>query len=254
MEDLRRFRASLSEGAEAAALPAAVAALLIEPSDTIEEPDYPQFRGISTIPGVTSSDGSGKDCSSQAIQSRARWRLSRGWRRPGVVVQGPPGTGKTHTIANIISHYLALGMRVLVTSQKAPALRVLRDKLPEAVRPLAVSLLDSDRDGLKQFQESVDIIAEKLQQLRRHELEREIADLDHQIDNIHRSLARIDNEVDAIGRMAVSSVKLGDETIEPVRAARMVVAELESANWLSDEIDAAPEFEPRFSDSGNHGA
>ena len=24
----------------------------------------------------------------------------------GVVVQGPPGTGKTHTIANIISHYL----------------------------------------------------------------------------------------------------------------------------------------------------
>ena len=61
MEDLRRFRASLSEGAEAAALPAAVAALLIEPSDTIEEPEYPQFRGISTIPGVTSSDGSGKD-------------------------------------------------------------------------------------------------------------------------------------------------------------------------------------------------
>lgn len=250
MEDLRRFRASLSEGAEASALPAAVAALLIEPSDTIEEPDYPQFRGISTIPGVTSSDGSGKDLFFPKPFNREQVEVVQRLEvRPGVVVQGPPGTGKTHTIANIISHYLALGMRVLVTSQKAPALRVLRDKLPEAVRPLAVSLLDSDRDGLKQFQESVDIIAEKLQRLRRHELEREIADLDHQIDNLHRGLARIDNEVDAIGRMAVSPVKLGDETIEPVRAARMVVAELESANWLSDEIDAAPEFEPRFSDS-----
>ena len=28
----------------------------------------------------------------------------------GVVVQGPPGTGKTHTIANVISHYLANGV------------------------------------------------------------------------------------------------------------------------------------------------
>lgn len=246
MEDLRRLRAS----AEAAALPAAVAALLIEPSDTIEEPEYPQFRGISTIPGVTTSDGSGKDLFFPKPFNREQVEVVQRLEvRPGVVVQGPPGTGKTHTIANIISHYLALGMRVLVTSQKAPALRVLRDKLPEAVRPLAVSLLDSDRDGLKQFQESVDIIAEKLQRLRRHELEKEITDLDHQIDNLHRSLARMDNEVDAIGRMAVSPVRVGDETIEPVRAARMVVAEPEHANWLPDEIDAAPEFEPRFSDS-----
>lgn len=35
----------------------------------------------------------------------------------GVVVQGPPGTGKTHTIANVICHYLAEGKRVLVTSK-----------------------------------------------------------------------------------------------------------------------------------------
>src|SRR5262249_29712685 len=45
----------------------------------------------------------------------------------GVVVQGPPGTGKTHTIANLVSALLAQGQRVLVTSQKAQALRVLRD-------------------------------------------------------------------------------------------------------------------------------
>ena len=31
----------------------------------------------------------------------------------GVVVQGPPGTGKTHTIANIICHYLATKRRIL---------------------------------------------------------------------------------------------------------------------------------------------
>ena len=40
----------------------------------------------------------------------------------GVTVQGPPGTGKTHTIANLISHLVGHGKRVLVTSQKEQAL------------------------------------------------------------------------------------------------------------------------------------
>ena len=38
-------------------------------------------------------------------------------------MQGPPGTGKTHTIANLVSAYLAEGKRILVTSQKDQALR-----------------------------------------------------------------------------------------------------------------------------------
>lgn len=250
MEDLRRFKNALTGDDELLGLPDAVAALLIEPSDTIGEQEYPQFRGVSTIPGVTSSNGDGRDLFFPKPFNREQVEVVQRLQvRPGVVVQGPPGTGKTHTIANIISHYLALGKRVLVTSQKAPALRVLRDKLPEAVRPLAVSLLDSDREGLKQFQESVDIIAEKLQRLRRHELEREIADLDHQIDNLHRNLARIDNAVDAIGREAVSPVILNGETIEPVRAARMVVAAHDMSAWLPDEIDVLPNHDPIFSDS-----
>src|SRR6185503_6664310 len=63
----------------------------------------------------------------------------------GVVVQGPPGTGKTHTIANVICHYLAEGKRVLVTSMKDPALAVLQDQLPDEIRPLAISLLSSEQ-------------------------------------------------------------------------------------------------------------
>lgn len=54
------------------------------------------------------------------------------------VIQGPPGTGKTHTIANLICALLADGQRVLVTSEKGQALRVLKDKIPEDVRDLCV--------------------------------------------------------------------------------------------------------------------
>ena len=73
----------------------------------------------------------------------------------GVVVQGPPGTGKTHTIANLISALLAEGQRVLVTSQKAQALRVLRDKLPDEVAQLCVSITDLERGGSAELEGSV---------------------------------------------------------------------------------------------------
>ncbi|HEY7225775.1 MAG TPA: AAA domain-containing protein [Micromonosporaceae bacterium] len=73
----------------------------------------------------------------------------------GVVVQGPPGTGKTHTIANLMSALLAQGQRVLVTSQKAQALRVLREKLPAEVAKLCVSITDLDRGGSAELEGSV---------------------------------------------------------------------------------------------------
>ncbi len=250
MEDLRRFRQVIEAGDENSVYPEAVDAVVTPPADGPSNEDYPSFRGVSTIPGITSSDGSGADLFFPKPFNREQVEVvQRLALRPGVVVQGPPGTGKTHTIANIISHYLALGKRVLVTSQKAPALKVLRDQLPAAVRPLAVSLLDSDRDGLKQFQESVDIIAERLQRTKRYELTREISDLDAQIDNLHRTLAHIDKEVDEIGRSAIAPVDLDGKRFEPLEAAREIVAEPERSTWLEDFIDATPEFGARFTDS-----
>lgn len=63
-----------------------------------------------------------------------------------VLVQGPPGTGKTHTIANLLGHFLAQGKRVLVTSHTSKALSVLKEKLPEEIQPLCVSMLGDRKD------------------------------------------------------------------------------------------------------------
>ncbi|GAA4783620.1 hypothetical protein GCM10023200_16360 [Actinomycetospora chlora] len=79
-----------------------------------------------------------------AAQGRILARLGRD---SGVVVEGPPGTGKTHTIANLLCALLAEGRRVLVTSEKAQALRVLRDKLPAEMRDLCVSLADDGENS-----------------------------------------------------------------------------------------------------------
>ena len=69
-----------------------------------------------------------------------------------VAVQGPPGTGKTHTIRNLICHLVAHGKRVLVLAQKEDPLRVLRDGLPEALRPLCLAVLGRSADQLVQLQ------------------------------------------------------------------------------------------------------
>ena len=79
-----------------------------------------------------------------------------------VLVQGPPGTGKTHTIANLIGHLLAQGQSVLVTSHTTKALRVLRDHVVEKLRPLTVSVLESDIESRNQLEGSVSTIIERL--------------------------------------------------------------------------------------------
>ncbi|KAB2331299.1 AAA domain-containing protein [Bacillus mesophilum] len=79
--------------------------------------------------------------------------------RNGVLVQGPPGTGKSHTIANLISHLLSSGQRVLITSETARALKVLKDKIPSDLQDLCVSLLGADTKSFKDLEKVVQIIS-----------------------------------------------------------------------------------------------
>ncbi|PYT20277.1 MAG: hypothetical protein DMG57_42685 [Acidobacteria bacterium] len=92
-------------------------------------------------------------------------------RHGSALVQGPPGTGKTHTIANLIGHLLAQGKSILVTSHTTKALRVLRDQVVPRLRPLCVSLLDSD--SRKQLESSVDAMVSQLSLADAQQLERQ---------------------------------------------------------------------------------
>jgi very-short-patch-repair endonuclease/DNA polymerase III delta prime subunit len=99
----------------------------------------------------------GKEVNQEQIQIIKRLSHSG-----SVLVQGPPGTGKTHTIANLIGHQLAQGKSILVTAQTAKALRVLRDKVPDVLRPLCVAVLGSDQDARRQLETSIGSITERL--------------------------------------------------------------------------------------------
>lgn len=78
-----------------------------------------------------------------------------------ILVQGPPGTGKTHLAAALVSHLLAQGKRVLVTAQTDRALKEVRGKLPDEIKPLAVAVLGSDLSDLTDLKVAVEGISSR---------------------------------------------------------------------------------------------
>lgn len=153
-----------------------------------------------------------------------------------VVVQGPPGTGKTHTIANLIGHLLSHGKSILVTAQTAKALRVLRDKVPEMLQPLCVSVLGSDQDAKRQLETSIGLITEKLttestdsllEKASKFELERK--ELLHRSRELkHKLREALENEY--------RPIYIGDQQFSPVDAARFVASYAEQHAWISSPV------------------
>jgi very-short-patch-repair endonuclease len=112
-----------------------------------------------------------------------------------VVVQGPPGTGKTHTIANLISALLAIGQRVLVTSQKDQALRVLRDKLPEPVRDLCLLLTDVRRGGSDELERSVSNLSDRTVTSNVEQIRRKIERLEQRRNELRGQCAQVTEDL-----------------------------------------------------------
>jgi len=168
----------------------------------------------------------------------------------GVVVQGPPGTGKTHTIANIICHCLATGQKVLVTSKGEAALTVLREHIPEGIRDLTISLLTSEREGLKQLEKAVSLLATAATQMNPANLERQILASQRQILELKKCLAATDAELAEFAEKHLSRIpsQNSPQGVLPIELARIIVAEADRHSWLPDVLSLDPRHEPKFSE------
>lgn len=168
----------------------------------------------------------------------------------GVVVQGPPGTGKTHTIANIICHCLATGRKVLVTSKGEAALAVLREHIPEGIRDLTISLLTSEREGLKQLEKAVGLLASAATQMNPITLERQILAGQQQIVELKKRLASTDAELASFADKHLRRIpsKSHPDGLLPIELAQLVVAESDRHSWFPDVVTLNPQHNPRFDD------
>jgi very-short-patch-repair endonuclease len=107
----------------------------------------------------------------------------------GVTVQGPPGTGKSHTIANVISHYVAYGKRVLVVAEKEQALKSLAGKIPPGIKDLTVSVLGADAEGRRELESAIGQIQTRVTGIDKPFADGRIRQLTEDLDVVDRDIA-----------------------------------------------------------------
>src|SRR5437899_791664 len=156
----------------------------------------------------------------------------------GVLVQGPPGTGKTHTIGNLIGHLLAQGKSVLVTGHTTKALRMVRHHIVPELRPLCVSVLESDLDSRKQLESAVGAIAERLSRADARALEVEAKKSESQRHDLMRKLQELRNQLSEARADEYREVTLGEKHWSPADAARKIAQEKEFYGWVPGPVAA----------------
>lgn len=150
-----------------------------------------------------------------------------------VLVQGPPGTGKTHTIANLMGHFLAQGKSVLVTSQTQKALSVLKEKLVPGLQSLCVSMLD---DSNVDMEKSVDGITSYMAQTTSYEVKREMEALGQERKGIIQELASVRKKLFAIINQECNCIVYNGEDLSPSAAAAYVQKNKESLSYIPGTV------------------
>jgi hypothetical protein len=242
-DDLKRLQEKLKDGCLIHDGPLA---LVTPPSDQPIEFEPITFRGLSSR--GSSSGGAVEELYFPLPYNDEQVTIVQRLKRAaGVTVQGPPGTGKTHTIANVICHYLAMGKRVLVTSRGEAALGVLQEKIPEEIRALTVALLTSDREGIRQFQGSIEAIQHRVSQINPELTRQDIARIQGSIDRAHSELITIDRKVDEIAVQQLSTIEVDGAPMRAQALAELVLSGREQHGWFEDLITLAPEHAPPLS-------
>jgi len=157
-----------------------------------------------------------------------------------VTVTGPPGTGKTHSIANIIGHFMATGQRVLVTARTAEAIAAVRDKLPKELARLVIASVASDREGIKQLEDAIQRLSDDVVSLNVSQTRDEINQLEAEILEIDVESRTCDQRLKEIAEQNLAPLRWAGENRTAMEMAE-TIAGLEPVHvWMTDRPPAAP--------------
>jgi hypothetical protein len=160
----------------------------------------------------------------------------------GVTVQGPPGTGKTHSIANIVSHLLAQGKKILITSQKENPLKVLKEKIPAEIQDLCVPVLGGGRGSLSEIEKSIRTISEKLGTLSPEKLAKEIQQAKEELDKSRRKEAELKNRLMEYTKSEKEEINYRGQLIDKSDVAKMLKENTLDLSWIKDKVICATQF------------
>lgn len=230
LEDIKRLKKNIES---ATSLPAVIRSFVEHGAEDVRAQSEQAFRGLSSSENPQDAFELYFPMAYNEEQVSVIRKLEHG---NGVVVQGPPGTGKTHTIANIICHYLAHGKRVLVTSKGESALAEVLGKLPERIRPLSVALLSNERDGMKQFEHSIQTIASSVASMNPARTEADISALEEKLNQLHARISNVDHSVNDFAKQHMRNYTFRGAEISPEDIAKHVLAGADEYQWFDDDL------------------
>ena len=233
LEDVKRLKANVQA---TPSLPAVIRSFVVRGDDEVRVRTERAFRGLYSSESPADAAELYFPLPYNDEQVSIVQKLEHG---DGVVVQGPPGTGKTHTIANIISHYLAAGKRVLVSSKGETALTEVIGKLAPRPSDLGPSAsCSNEREGMKQFEHSIQTIASAVTALNPQRSAREITRLEDQVNRLHSKISRVDATLRAHATKHMSLYKFQGGEASPEEIAKYVVEHEDAYKWMDDALPA----------------
>ena len=152
-----------------------------------------------------------------------------------VLVQGPPGTGKTHTIANLLGHFIAHGKSVLVTSHTTKALKVLKDKITPGLQNLCVSMLD---DSNKDMEKAIDGITDFISKNTLAGIKKEMVELSRERKTVIGKLADIRKKIFMSLHKECESITYQGDSYSSIEAAKYVAENEERLDFIPGTIKA----------------
>lgn len=156
-----------------------------------------------------------------------------------VLVQGPPGTGKTHTIANLMGHFLAQGKTILVTSHTKKALNVLKEKVASGIEGLCVSVLDDSREDMEK---SIDAITDYMSKYTSFELEKKKEEIARQREQVIKDLAAVRRKIFEAIHKEYTEIEWRGEHVSILNAAKFVSEHREDLSYIPGETELCHEL------------
>lgn len=157
-----------------------------------------------------------------------------------VCVSGPPGTGKSHSIANIISHQMAIGKRVLVTARTPEAISAVREKLPASLQPLVIASVGTDRQSAQQLQMAITELSNEVVSLDVDGALAEKSRLEQKIVNCDKTALSADQSLAEIARSNLSSLQWGGNEHTPMDFVAILEANAATYGWFTDRPQKTP--------------
>src|SRR5262249_3445419 len=132
----------------------------------------------------------------------------------------------------------AQGKSILVTSHTTKALRMVRHHIVPELRPLCVSVLESDLESREQLESAVGSIAERLSRADAGSLETEATKLQSERIELLKRHEKIRGRVTEARADEYRDIAIAGKSWAPADAARQVIREKETHGWIPGPVAA----------------